>query len=79
MSTPLTLYYRNDCYLCEQMLAELLALYGNRLQLNLVDIDTDAELQARYGSQVPVLMGESTILGLGKLYRSSLEDYLETH
>ena len=55
MTLPLILYYRNDCHLCDQMLAELHTLYGDRLQISLVDVDTDAALQARYGLQVPVL------------------------
>ncbi len=78
MSPPLTLYYRQDCHLCEQMLAELHAIYGDGLQLSLVDVDSDAALKQRYGLQVPVLMGGATLLGLGRLDRSSLEDYLET-
>ncbi|HVC37775.1 MAG TPA: glutaredoxin family protein [Gammaproteobacteria bacterium] len=77
MSPPLTLYYRHNCHLCEQMLAELHALYGGRLQISLVDVDKDAALQARYGLQVPVLIGGTTILSLSRLDRSSLEDYLE--
>jgi len=78
MNPPLTLYYRHNCHLCEQMLAELRAICGDGLQLSLVDVDSDAVLKQRYGLQVPVLMGGATILGLGKLDRSSLEDYLET-
>ncbi|MHB8404333.1 MAG: glutaredoxin family protein [Gammaproteobacteria bacterium] len=78
MNTPLTLYYRHNCHLCEQMLAELRAICGDGLQLSLVDVDSDAVLKQRYGLRVPVLMGGATILSLGKLDRSSLEDYLET-
>ena len=78
MNPPLTLYYRHNCHLCEQMLTELRAICGDELQLSLVDVDSDAVLKQRYGLQVPVLMGGATILSLGKLDRSSLEDYLET-
>jgi Glutaredoxin-like domain (DUF836) len=76
MSFPLTLYYRNDCPLCERMLVEIRALYGDVLQLNLVDVDTDAALQARYGLQVPVLTGGTKTLSSGRLDRAGLEDYL---
>lgn len=78
MTLPLILYYRNDCHLCDQMLAELHTLYGDRLQVSLVDVDTDAALQAQFGLQVPVLTGGTKILSLGKLDRLSLEDYLNS-
>ncbi|MGA9855967.1 MAG: glutaredoxin family protein [Gammaproteobacteria bacterium] len=79
MPLPLTLYYRNDCHLCDQMLAELQILYGDRLQVSLVDVDMDAALRAQYGLHVPVLTDGIKILSLGKLDRSSLEDYLNSH
>ncbi|HVA55783.1 MAG TPA: glutaredoxin family protein [Gammaproteobacteria bacterium] len=79
MALPLILYYRNDCHLCDEMLAELRILYGDRLQMSLVDVDTDAALQARFGLQVPVLTDGTKILSLGKLDRSSLEEYLGRH
>ena len=79
MTFPLILYYRDNCHLCDQMLAELHILYGDRLQMSLVDVDTDATLRARYGLQVPVLTDGTKILSLGKLDRSSLEDYLNSH
>ncbi|HET7921736.1 MAG TPA: glutaredoxin family protein, partial [Gammaproteobacteria bacterium] len=53
----LTLYYRQHCPLCEQMLAEIHALYGGELEVRLVDVDSDAALAARYGLKVPVLSG----------------------
>jgi len=79
MTFPLILYYRDNCHLCDQMLTELHILYGDRLQMSLVDVDTDATLRARYGLQVPVLTDGTKILSLGKLDRSSLEDYLNRH
>lgn len=76
MHAPLTLYYRNDCHLCDEMLAELHALHGDRLELNLIDVDKDAGLRERYGMHVPVLMGGVTLLSEGRLDRSRLEAYL---
>ncbi len=58
MSARLTVVHREDCELCEQMLAELQAL-GRRVQLppmKCVDVDTDPELTRRYGLNVPVLL-----------------------
>jgi hypothetical protein len=52
----LTLYHRRDCHLCEVMRAEVeAACAGHPIVLDLVDVDADAALAARYGSFVPVL------------------------
>ncbi len=54
----LTLYVRRDCHLCAEMHRDLLALgAAQAFTLELVDIDSDAELVARYGHKVPVLIG----------------------
>jgi len=59
----LTLYFREYCSLCHQMLAELQpwqARYG--FALDIVDVDADPELEARFNELVPVLMdGEQEI------------------
>ena len=52
----LTLYRRAGCHLCEEVkgkIAPLLREFG--LALEEVDVDTDAELKARFGEEVPVL------------------------
>jgi glutaredoxin len=52
----LTLYIRRGCHLCDDMkftLDELAPDYAFSLQV--VDIDTDPELQQRYNVLVPVL------------------------
>jgi hypothetical protein len=54
----LTLLTRADCGLCEDMLQELAAL---RLRhalpaLTLLDVDSDRELQRRWGLKIPVLL-----------------------
>lgn len=76
MPAPLILYFRRRCHLCEQMLAEIRALYGDALPVALTDVDSDPELQARYGLSVPVLMGRAGIISLGRLDRQALEAYL---
>lgn len=76
MNLSLVLYHRNGCHLCEQMLAELHALYGERLAVTLVDVDSDADLRARYGQQVPVLMGGDRILSSVRLDGASVEAFL---
>ena len=54
---PAQLLLRRYCHLCEEMeslVAPLLAAVG--LALERVDVDEDAELEARYGTDVPVLL-----------------------
>ena len=59
----LTLYARTYCHLCEEMLAELNALRDALvIEIDVVDVDSDPELEARYGEWVPVLAhGETRI------------------
>ncbi|HYL58497.1 MAG TPA: glutaredoxin family protein [Candidatus Acidoferrales bacterium] len=52
----LVLYTRNDCELChemEQTLAAELPKFDAKIQR--VEIDGNAELEARFGTEVPVL------------------------
>lgn len=54
--TRLTLYYRQDCHLCEVMLQALRGLQRTlRFELDLVDIDRNPALVATYQERVPVL------------------------
>ena len=55
----LTVYGRGYCHLCDDMIAALRTLQGSfAFELQVVDVDTDAALEARYGELVPVLMNE---------------------
>ena len=56
------LYSRGNCRLCEQMLAALRALMGADFPVEIVDVDSDPALKARYGEHVPVLMDGDTEL-----------------
>ncbi|CAB3685854.1 hypothetical protein R8871_02780 [Paraburkholderia graminis C4D1M] len=54
---PLTLYGRAWCHLCDDMRAALellLAEFG--AQVEVVDVDSDPLLEARYNELVPVLL-----------------------
>lgn len=56
----LTLYGRTDCHLCHEMVTVVDAVLGERAQaervvLEVVDVDTDPALVARFGERVPVL------------------------
>jgi thiol-disulfide isomerase/thioredoxin len=53
----LTVYGREHCHLCQDMLAALQELKPDYpFQLEVVDVDSDSDLQSRYGQRVPVLM-----------------------
>jgi hypothetical protein len=53
----LTLYSRPGCHLCDDMRA-VIARVARTMSVALedVDISTDAELEARYGPEIPVLL-----------------------
>ncbi|HYW03142.1 MAG TPA: glutaredoxin family protein [Gammaproteobacteria bacterium] len=52
----LTLYSRPGCHLCDEMLREVhRALDSRELAVEVVDIDRNAELLARYMLRIPVL------------------------
>lgn len=78
MIPSLILYYRQDCHLCEQMLAEIHALYDGNLDVRMVDVDSEPSLQAKYRLKVPVLVAGGQELCYGRLDRASLENFLES-
>jgi glutaredoxin len=52
----LTVYSRNSCHLCEDMIAALRSLQGRfHFEIAVVDVDIDPDLRQRYGERVPVL------------------------
>ncbi|MGP1676367.1 MAG: glutaredoxin family protein [Giesbergeria sp.] len=53
----LTLYGRSYCHLCDEMLAALGPLRDEfGCTIDVVDVDSDAALEQRFGTMVPVLM-----------------------
>ncbi len=53
----LTLYGRSYCHLCDEMLSALDPLRGEfGFDIDVVDVDTDADLERRFDDLVPVLM-----------------------
>ncbi|MDX2167331.1 MAG: glutaredoxin family protein [Deltaproteobacteria bacterium] len=53
----LTLITRHDCHLCEEMVAVIEAVRArHELELEVLDVDADPDLLARYSDQVPVLL-----------------------
>jgi hypothetical protein len=61
MSTRFTLYSRSYCHLCEDMrvaLQAFMARLGQAYTVDVVDVDADPALVARYDELVPVLVAE---------------------
>jgi len=55
----LTLYSRPGCHLCEEMKAVINRLAADaQLALTEIDISTDPDLEARYGTEIPVLIAD---------------------
>lgn len=53
----LTVYARTYCHLCDDMIAALQQLQGRFVfEIRVVDVDSDAALETRFGEWVPVLM-----------------------
>jgi predicted thioredoxin/glutaredoxin len=82
LSTPvesrLTVVHRQDCDLCDEMVAELQAL-GRSVRLptvSIVDVDSDPELTRRYGLNVPVLLLDGTVVCKHRLDADELQRLL---
>ena len=57
--TTLTLYSRPGCHLCDEMKAVVVRVVRELetpVTIDEVDISTDADLEARYGLEIPVLL-----------------------
>jgi Glutaredoxin-like domain (DUF836) len=74
----LTLVGREDCGLCEEMLAELHRLARQRPlpPLEVVDVDADPTLKRRHGLDVPVLLLDGSVVCRHHLDRAELERLL---
>ena len=56
-SVVLVVYGREHCHLCQDMVTKLHELQAKSpFRLEVVDVDSDAMLAARYGERIPVLV-----------------------
>lgn len=63
MTDQLTLFTREGCHLCEDLMQDLRAFDEFKsLDIELVDIDNDPSLQQKYTADVPVLAMGSEII-----------------
>ena len=73
----LTVYSRTWCHLCDDMIAGLQPLQARfHFKLDVVDVDTDAALENRYGVHVPVLLHGPRELCRHRLDIALVTDYL---
>ncbi len=76
-AAKLTLYGRSYCHLCDEMLAVLEPLRDEfGLAIEVVDVDSDADLEQRFGALVPVLMHADTELCHYHLDTAKVRAYL---
>ncbi len=71
----LTLYHRRGCHLCEQMLAAIYGTYGDEVEIELVDVDTDPALKERYGLRIPVLAAGERVVCEARMDEAALDAY----
>jgi len=72
----LTVYSREYCHLCHDMVAALEAIQPRfGFQLEIVDVDEDESLETRYGELVPVLVAAGEQLCHYHLDLAAVEAY----
>ena len=58
----ISVYSRQGCHLCEQLIEELLPLIRGRLDLEVRDIDTNADWHERFWEDIPVVEFEGEVV-----------------
>lgn len=77
MTLPqLTVYSRQGCHLCEDLLEELLPFVRDRATVEVLDVDTRPEWLAEYGARVPVVVLAGRCLSQYRLDRGAIDDAL---
>lgn len=74
-AVSLTVYSRQNCCLCDDM---LLGLQAHGIAVNIVDVDADSALRERYGAGVPVLCQGNTEICRYHLDMTRLQVHLAT-
>ncbi len=76
--TRLTLYGRELCHLCYDMERALAGCRAERdFELEIIDIDHDPQLVARFGEWIPVLMAGDTQICRYHLDREAFNAYFQ--
>jgi hypothetical protein len=69
-------YSRPGCHLCEQLVEELLPLIRDRLELQILNIDTCPEWTNEYGTRIPVVEYDSQFVCQYTLDKSLITEIL---
>lgn len=71
-------YSRPGCGLCEEFLQQLAEHIGDRAaHVQVVDVDSDAELKRKYGQRIPVLAIDGEFVCAYRLDMDRLQFYLQ--
>ena len=74
----LTLYWRDNCSLCEEALVMLEWLREDYpFELEQIDITTDEALEAKYLFEIPVVIYEGHVISQGRYDDSKVEDFVK--
>lgn len=77
LQPSLTVYSRQYCHLCHNMIAALRELQARlSFHLEVVDVDQDENAERRYGEHVPVLVADGEEICRYHLDRAALDAYL---
>jgi hypothetical protein len=75
-----SLYSRPGCGLCEEMLSELAVLPAARgIPIEVIDVDLNPAMQARYGHKIPVLLFAGELVCHGRLDPQEVDKTLAHH
>jgi hypothetical protein len=76
-AVALTVYSRSYCHLCDDMISGLRLLQARfHFEIEVVDVDSDEALDARYGEDVPVVLHGGTELCRHRLDTAAVTEYL---
>jgi glutaredoxin len=79
LTHELTIFVRQGCHLCTDMLQSLEYLKSELdFRYRVQDVDDDAALSARYGDRVPVLVADANELCWYFLDTDRLREYLRS-
>ena len=76
----LTIYSRPGCHLCDEMKAvvdRVVSTFGQTATIEAIDISDNAELEARYGLEIPVLLVNGTKAAKYRVTEEQLRRMLE--
>lgn len=73
-------YSRDSCCLCDDVVAQLAELQrGFAFRVERLNIDSDVELNGRYGERVPVVEINGNEIGWGRIPPGIIEQYIAQH